>query len=331
MKRGSLIFLLAGFLAVFFCMSFDNKADAQRKAFLAFGGGPTGGTFNYFANGMAIYLGRHIPNLEMSSEGSGGSGENLRRLNAGQIDYGIVYSGDAFLGRQGQLPQDTTKYENVMSVAYLYGAPAQLVVRARDEITSAKQLAGKRVAVGNAGSGAALSAERFFRHIGIWDEMTPQFLGYSPAASAFRDGHIDAFWVLVGYPNASVIEAATQSRISLVNVHKDALETGFYEEYPFYAKTTIPGETYRNVDNPVDTFQDSTFWCAGKDVDEEIVYESVKTIFSPEGLRHMLTAHGAAREMNIENATMGASVPFHPGAYRFWKEQGIDIPEELRP
>ncbi len=330
MKRGNFIFLLAGFLAVFFCMSFD-KADAQRKAFLAFGGGPTGGTFNYFANGMAIYLGRHIPNLEMSSEGSGGSGENLRRLNAGQIDYGIVYSGDAFLGRQGQLPQDTTNYENVMSVAYLYGAPAQLVVRARDEITSAKQLAGKRVAVGNAGSGAALSAERFFRHIGIWEEMTPQFLGYSPAASAFRDGHIDAFWVLVGYPNASVIEAATQSRISLVDVHKDALESGFYEEYPFYAKTTIPGETYRNVDNPVDTFQDSTFWCAGKDVDEEIVYESVKTIFSPEGLRHMLTAHGAAREMSIENGTMGASVPFHPGAYRFWKEQGIDIPEELRP
>lgn len=330
MKRGSLFFLLAGFLAVFLCMNFD-KADAQRKAFLAFGGGPTGGTFNYFANGMAIYLGRHVPNLEMSSEGSGGSGENLRRIHSGQIHYGIVYSGDAFLGRRGELPNDTTKYDKVMTVGYLYGAPAQLVVRAGDEITSARQLAGKRVAVGNAGSGAALSAERFFRHIGIWDEMTPQFLGYSPAASAFKDGHIDAFWVLVGYPNASVIEAATQSRISLVDVHKDALESGFYEEYPFYAKVTIPGGTYRNVDNALDTFQDSTFWCAGAGVDEEIVYQSVKTIYSPEGLQHMLTAHGAAREMSVENALTGASVPIHPGAYRFWTEQGLDIPEELKP
>ncbi|WP_045214962.1 TAXI family TRAP transporter solute-binding subunit [Desulfonatronovibrio magnus] len=330
MKKGSLIFLLAGFLALSFCLSFD-KADAQRRAFLAFGGGPTGGTFNYFANGMAIYLGRHVPNLEMSSEGSGGSGENLRRINAGQIDYGIVYSGDAYLGRLGLLPNDERKYENVMSVAYLYGAPAQLVVRARDEISSAKDLVGKRVAVGNAGSGAALSAERFFRHIGIWDDIRPQFLGYSPAASAFRDGNIDAFWVLVGYPNASVIEAATQTRIDLVNLHIDAEESGFYDEYPFYERVVIPGETYRGQENDVYSFQDSTFWCAGAGVDEDIVYESVKTIFSEAGLQHMRTAHGAAREMSIENGIMGASVPLHPGAYRFWSEQGIDIPEHLKP
>lgn len=330
MKKGSLIFLLAGFLALSFCLSFE-KADAQRKAFLAFGGGPTGGTFNYFANGMAIYLGRHLPNVEMSSEGSGGSGENLRRLDSGQIDYGIVYSGDAFLGRQGELPNDDKKFENVRMLGYLYGAPAQLVVRARDEITSAKDLVGKRVAVGNAGSGAALSAERFFRHIGIWDEITPQFLGYSPAASAFKDGHIDAFWVLVGYPNASIIEAATQTRISLVNLHKDSMESGFYDKYPFYTKVTIPGETYRNVDQAVDTFQDSTFWCASANVDEDVVYESLKKIYAPEGLKHMQTAHGAAREMSVENGISGASVPLHPGAYRFWTEQGLDIPDNIKP
>lgn len=330
MKKGSLIFLLAGFLALSFCLSFD-KADAQRRAFLAFGGGPTGGTFNFFANGMAIYLGRHIPNLEISSEGSGGSGENLRRLNAGQIDYGIVYSGDAYLGRLGLLPKDDRKYENVMSVAYLYGAPAQLVVRQRDEITSVKDLVGRRVAVGNAGSGAALSAERFFRHIGIWDDIRPQFLGYSPAASAFRDGNIDAFWLLVGYPNASVIEAATQTRINLLNLHAEAEEYGFYDEFPFYAKAVIPGGTYRGQDEDVVTFQDSTFWMASAGVDEEIVYQSVKTIFSEQGLQHMRTAHGAAREMTIENGIMGASVPFHPGAYRFWEEQGLEIPENLKP
>ncbi|MFP4084559.1 MAG: TAXI family TRAP transporter solute-binding subunit [Desulfonatronovibrio sp.] len=330
MKKGSLLVLLAGLLTVFFCVNLD-RVEAQKKAFLAFGGGPTGGTFNYFANAISTYLGRNISNLDISSEGSGGSGENLRRINSGQIDYGIVYSGDAFLGSQGKLPQDDKKYQNVRTVGYLYGAPAQLIVRAKDEITSAKQLAGKRVAVGNAGSGAALSAERFFRHIGIWDEMKPQFLGYSPAASAFRDGHIDAFWVLVGYPNASVIEAATQARISLVDLHADAQETGFYDKYPFYTKVTIPAETYRNVDDQVNTFQDSTFWCVNKDVDEEIVYESVKKIYSPEGLKHMLTAHGAARDMSIENGIVGASIPLHPGAYRFWEEQGLDIPDAVKP
>ena len=69
-------------------------AEAQKKQRLAFGGGPTGGTFQYFANGIAIMLSKKIPNLEVSSEGTGGSAENLKRLDSGEVDFGIVYSGD---------------------------------------------------------------------------------------------------------------------------------------------------------------------------------------------------------------------------------------------
>lgn len=322
--------IMAGALAVFLCASIP-PAEAQRATFLAFGGGPTGGTFNYFANGIAIYLSRALPNVEISSEGSGGSGENLRRVHAGQVDFGIVYSGDAYLGRLGELPQDTNKYVNARTLGYLYGAPAQLVVRADAGINSAKDLAGLRVAVGNAGSGAALAAERFFRHMGLWDEIRAEFLGYSPAASAFKDRKIDAFWVLVGYPNASIIEAATQDRIALVNLHNDAEESGFYEAFPFYARVEIPADTYRGQTEPVVTFQDSTFWMAGSGVDEDIVYQSLKIIYSPEGLQHMVTAHSAAREMSVEDGLTGASVPLHPGAYRFWTEQGLTIPDELKP
>lgn len=327
--RKSLMVVLAA-LALFLCVGV-TPAEAQRKTYLAFGGGPTGGTFNYFANGIAIYLSRALPNVEISSEGSGGSGENLKRLHAGQIDFGIVYSGDAYLGRLGQLPNDTNQYVNVRTVGYLYGAPAQLVVRAGAGINSAKDLAGKRVAVGNAGSGAALAAERFFRHLGLWDEISPQFLGYSPAASAFKDRKIDAFWVLVGYPNASIIEAATQDDIALVNLHKDAVESGFYEAFPFYAMVEIPAETYRGQTEAVTTFQDNTFWMANDKVDENIVYEALKIMYSPEGLQHMVTAHSAAREMTVEDGLKGASVTLHPGAYKFWTEQGLTVPDNLKP
>ncbi len=329
MKKGLWLFIAC--LTSFMICSGITPAEAQQKSYLAFGGGPTGGTFNYFANGIAIYLSKALPNVEISSEGSGGSGENLKRLHAGQVDFGIVYSGDAYLGRVGQLPNDTNEYVNVRTLGYLYGAPAQLVVRADAGIASAKDLAGKRVAVGNAGSGAALSAERFFRHMGLWDNISPQFLGYSPAASAFKDRKIDAFWVLVGYPNASIIEAATQDDIALVNLNQDAEESGFYNEYPFYAKVVIPAETYRGQTEAVTTFQDSTFWCANDKVDAEVVYESLKNIYSPEGLKHMVTAHSAAREMSIQNGLTGASVPLHPGAFKFWTENGLDIPDTLKP
>ena len=157
------------------------------------GGGPTGGTFNTFTNAMAVYVPKHLTDVKISSVGSGGSVENVKRVHSGESDFGLCYAVDLALGAKGKLPKDETKYDGTRVMGFLYGAPAQLVVRADSGYKSAKDLVGKRVAVGNAGSGAAASAERFFRHLGVWDNFKPQFLGYSPAASAFKDGKIDAF------------------------------------------------------------------------------------------------------------------------------------------
>lgn len=295
------------------------------------GGGPTGGTFNYFANAIAVYVPQVYPEIKLSTQGTGGSAENLKRLNAADFEFGISYAGDIYLGYNGLLPKDSKKYQNVRPAAYLYGAPAQLVVRADSGIKSAKDIVDKKVAVGNAGSGAALSAERFFRHLKIWGKFSPQFLGYSAAASAFKDGKIDAFWVLVGYPNASIIEAATQDKIALVNVGKDAKESGFYKAYPFYAPTTIPANVYSNQTEAVASFQDSALLATHKGVPEDVVYKVLKAVWSPKGLEYMVKAHAAAKNMSIEAGFTGAPVPLAKGAAKFWKEMGKTIPDELKP
>ena len=107
----------------------EQAAPAKEKQFLAFGGGPTGGTFNFFANKMSSIISHTYDYLDVSPKGSGGSAENLRTLDKASVDFGIVYSGDAYLGRMGQLVNDETKYENLRVISFLYGAPAQLVVR----------------------------------------------------------------------------------------------------------------------------------------------------------------------------------------------------------
>ncbi len=303
----------------------------MRKTLLAFGGGPTGGTFNFFANKMATVISKKYDWLDVSPKGSGGSAENLRTLNKNGIDVGIVYSGDAFLGRNGQLPGDTTHYDKVRTVSFLYGAPAQLVVRKNSGIKSAFDLEGKIVAIGNPGSGAALSAERFFKHLGLWDKIDHRNHGYSQAAADFADKKIDAFWVLVGYPNSSIIEASSRTNIALLNLHKDALESGFYDIYPFYSEVEIPAETYTGQDKAVTTFEDASLWCASESLDADIVYLCLKTIYSVQGLQDMVTAHKAAKNMSIISGIKGASIPLHPGAVRFWKEQGLDIPSRLLP
>lgn len=306
-------------------------AGAMAEAYKGkIGGGPTGGTFNTFSNAMSIFVPKQLPEVKLSAVGSGGSVENVKRVSSGESEFGLCYAVDSDLARKGLLPKDETKYDGVRVMGFLYGAPAQLVVRADSEFKSAKDLTGKKVAVGNAGSGAAASAERFFRHLGVWENFDPQFLGYSAAASAFKDGKIDAFWVLVGYPNSSIIEASTTNDIALLDVAGAAKEAGFFEKFPFYAPAAIPAGTYKGQDKEVKTFSDSALWATRVGVKADDVCVALKTVFSPEGLEHMVKAHKAAKEMTVENGVNGIPVPLHKGAEQCWAEKGKAIPDAIK-
>ncbi len=298
---------------------------ALAKERLAFSGGPEGGTFQYFSNGIATRLSKNMPDVEVSNMASAGSVENLRRVNSGEADFGITYSGDIFLARAGKLPQDPKKYEAAQAMAYLYGAPAHLVVLDGSGIKTVADLAGKKVAVGGAGSGAAASAERFFRSVGLWEKMQPQFIGYSEAVSAMGDKLIDAVWVFAGFPNSSVIQAAASNKIKILDTVAAGQKSGFFDEFPFYTEITIPAGTYSGVDQPVKTFQDSALWITGKHVKAPLIYNSLKDIFSAEGLAYMVKVKSTAKEMSVKGGLEGVVTPIHEGAEKFWKEQGLTI------
>ncbi len=297
-------------------------SEAQRTARLAFSGGPDGGTFQYFSNAICTRLSRNLANVEVSNMASAGSVENLRRVNSGDADFGIVYAGDLFLAANGKLTGDTRVYTNNHSLAYLYGAPAHLLVLEGSGITSVEQLAGKRVAVGPAGSGAAASAQRFFTSVGLWDKFTPEYIGYSQGASALGDRLIDAMWVFAGFPNASVIQAAASNRIRILNLVEAGEKSGFFDEYPFYVEVIIPAGTYQGVDYDVRAVQDSAIWTAGKHVSDDIAYNALQQIFSDEGLGYMYSITSAAKAMTIEDGLYGIVTPVHAGAAKFWLEKG---------
>lgn len=303
---------------------------AVAKDRLAFSGGPEGGTFQYFSNGIATRLSKNLPNVEVSNMASAGSLENLRRVNSGDADFGIVYSGDTYLGRNGKLTQDTRKYTNVLAMAYLYGAPAHLIVKANSGINKVADLEGKRVAVGGPGSGAAGAAQRYFTALGLWDKMKVEFLGYSKAASALGDNLIDAMWVFAGYPNSSVIQAAASNKIKLLDVVEAGKKAGFFDEYPFYTELTIPANTYSGVDSPTPSFQDSALWVAGKHVKKDIVTKALEDIYSKEGLAYMVKVKSTAKAMSIQSGLSGVVTPVHPGALAFWEDKGLPVKPEQK-
>jgi TRAP transporter TAXI family solute receptor len=247
----------------------------------------------------------------------------LRKVNANKSQFGVVYSGEVWQGRNGLLSNDPIKYENVLAVAYLYGAPAQLVVRADSGIKSASELVGKKVGVGNAGSGAFANCELFFKHLGIWDKIERNAMGYNDAAAAFGNNQLDAFWLFTAFPSGAVIMAAQTNDIALIDLGADAETSGYYKKYAYFSGLTIPSGTYKGVDYDTPSFQDSALWVASKEVSEDVVYKVLSLIYTDEGLAHMVSQNKNFQEMSVKSGIKGIVTPLHPGAEKFWKEKGI--------
>lgn len=313
--------LILGFIAVV-SMVFCQPGFAKKR--VVFGGGPAGGTFQVVANSLQVYKPmKEVSEFKVQAQSSGGSTENLRKTNAGRQQMSVVYSGHVYQGRHGMLANDTRKYENVLAVAWLYGAPAQLVVHKDSGIKSTKDLVGKKVGVGNAGSGAFANCELFFRHMGVWDNIERNAMGYNDAAQAFGNNQLDAFWLFTAFPSGAVMMAAQTNHIALVDLDADAKATGFYDKYPYFANLAIPANTYKGVDSDTPSFQDSTLWVANAKVSDDIVYKMLTLIFSDEGLAHMKAQKKTFKSMAVERGADGVVTPFHPGAEKFWKEKGV--------
>jgi hypothetical protein len=322
MRKTFYAVIISCFALAMITLAFQTDVIAKKR--MVFGGGPAGGTFQVVANAIQTYKPvKNIAGFSVKAQSSAGSVENLRKVNKGKHQFSVVYSGHVYLGRKGLMKNDTRKYEDVMAVAYLYGAPAQLVVKKGSGIKSTKDLAGKKVGVGNAGSGAFANCEMFFTHLGIWDKIERNAMGYNDAAQAFGNNQLDAFWLFTAFPSGAVIMAAQTNDIELINLGKDAEDSGYFKKYPYFGKLTVPAGTYKGVDTDTPSFFDSTLWVANSKVSADVVYELLSKIFTDEGLAHMVGQKKTFKAMKIKDGVKGIVTPLHPGAEKFWREKGV--------
>jgi TRAP transporter TAXI family solute receptor len=311
-------------ICAFSMITFAFSASSFAKKRIVFGGGPAGGTFQVVANAIQVYKPvKAVEEFTVKAQSSAGSVENLRKTNSGKQQMSVVYSGHVYLGRNGMMKKDTRKYTDVLAVAWLYGAPAQMVVRADSGIKSIKDLAGKKVGVGNAGSGAFANCELFFSHLGVWDKIERNAMGYNDAAAAFGNNQLDAFWLFTAFPSGAVIMAAQTNDIALLDLDAEAKSSGFYDKYPYFGKLAVPAGTYKGVDYDAPSFQDSALWVANSKVPADVVYKLLSLIYTDEGLKHMYGQKKTFKNMSLETGATNIVTPFHPGAEKFWKEKGM--------
>lgn len=292
----------------------------KQKSALLFGGGAPGSTFQNFAIELGTLLNQENPEIRFKVKPSSGSVHNLTQVNQGKMAMALVSAEDAHFGHLGQLFKDQPATEDVMAMVRLFGSAAQLVVPENSPIKTPYDLRKTRVAIGNHGSGSALSAELFFRSLGIWEEITPIYASVTMSLAELSQWSVEAVWLLVGFPNEALQETNRTFPIRLVDLTEEVVLSGFFLAYPSYSLARIPAGTYQGQDLDIFTFQNSTLWVANRKTDEDIVYRSLKLLFSDRGLAQMRLALPVARDLDAKKGLMGIKIPLHPGAVKFLRE-----------
>lgn len=280
---------------------------------------PTGGAICRLVN-----KDRREHGIRCSVESTGGSLFNINSIRQGELEMGVAQSDWQFHAYEGTSKfAETGAFSDLRSVFSLHPEPFTVVARADAGISSFEDLKGKRVNIGNPGSGQRATMEVLMDALG-WrtrDFALASELKSSEQSMALCDNKIDAIVFTVGHPSGSIQEATTTCDTVLVNVTGEAV-TKLIEENSFYGPATIPGGMYNGNPDDVQTFGVAATFVTSAKVDDEIVYRVVKAVF--ENFDEFKRLHPAFAVLTKEGMVRNAlSAPLHAGAVRYYTEAGL--------
>ena len=255
---------------------------------------------------------------------TGGSVANINGLRNGDINMGVAQSDWQYHAYNGTAPDKFPdgEYKDLRAVFSVHPEPFTVVARADSGIETFEDLKGKRVNLGNPGSGARATFEVVMEKMG-WeasDFSLAAELKSSEQAAALCDDKIDAIVFTVGHPSGTIKEATTSCESKLINVNNDTIKK-LADDNDFYAMATIKGGTYRGSDDDVETFGVGATFVTSTDSSDEVVYEMVKAVF--DNFRRFKKMHPAFANLEEKNMIKNnLSAPLHPGAIKYYKEQG---------
>ncbi|HEV2127073.1 MAG TPA: TAXI family TRAP transporter solute-binding subunit [Thermomicrobiales bacterium] len=298
-------------------------ALAQERMSIATGG--TGGVYYPYGGGLADLLSEQLEGYEFTAEVTSASVDNMYLIDQGDADLAFVLSDTAYDAVQGNEPFEDPI--NARSLVTLYNNFTQVVVNPESGIESLEDLAGKTVSTGSPGSGTEVIAQRLLEVAGLsTDDFQQEQLGASESAAAFKDGKIDAFFWSGGLPTSAITDLGATPNISYELLSTDEYVEEMQEQFgQFYDVDTIPADTYPDQSEAVETIVVPNVLVVHADMDEQLAYDIVRTMF--EHKDELVAVHSAANNLQLETAMSSTALEYHPGAVRYFEEQGVDIPE----
>ena len=300
----------------------ETQAPASTGSELTFTTGGSSGTYYAFGSVLAGQISDCTGSKITAVEGKGSQG-NIELMDMNGAQLGLVQSDVMSYAYSGtNLFAETGKVDCFSTVAALYMEQVQIVT-CDPSIKTVADLKGKNVSIGDSGSGVWYNAIDVLGAYGLTEaDINPTYQGFGDSAESLKDGKIDAAFVVAGAPTTAITELASSKPTYLVSLddeHIDAL----LAQSPYYSKYVIPADTY-GLESDTTTVAVGAVVIARDDVSEDDVYNFCAGVF--DNIDAISAVHAKGLELDLDFATSVTSVPYHPGAAKYFAEQGITVP-----
>ena len=278
---------------------------------------PTGGAICRFVNQY-----KKESKLRCSVESTDGSLYNLNSIKNSDLDFAIVQSDIVYQASKSEGQFKDTKLPKLRSVMAIYPELLTLVTRKDANIHNLLDIKGKKINLGNSGSGNETTALKLFNESGLKKSDLKEAASFSATEmpDALKNNNIDGYFYMVGHPTANIKDAANSTDIRIISI-EDKILNSLVEKYPYFAKSNIQAGTYKGQFSDIATFGVKAVLITNEKVDENIVYFLVKAIL--ENFDEFKKLHPAYANITKESLLNGLSAPLHDGAKRYFKEVGL--------
>ena len=297
-----------------------DGGSASPAGSLTFTTGGDQGTYYGFGSVLAGQVSKDT-DTTVTAITSGGSQANIEAMESGDAQIGFVQSDVMAYAYDGTNLFEGAAITDFSVVAALYGEQVQIVT-CDSSIKTVADLKGKNVSIGAPGSGVYFNAIDILKAYDLTeDDIVPTYESFGDSADSLKDGKIDAAFVVAGAPTTAITSFATTNPVYLVSLDDEHIDK-LIAESPYYSKATIAADAY-GLDADVTTVEVAAVVIARDDASEDDIYNFVSDIY--ENIDTLTAAHAKGAELNLEYATSMTTVPYHPGAAKYFAEKGIEV------
>ena len=318
------LFAIFGTLLALAASTSVLAAEPNWPKSLTLGTASPGGVYYVYGDALAKILTEKL-GVAVNPLPTQGAIQNVKLIDSGGAQLGLITMSTGLEGWNGT--GEWTKgahFRNIRALFPMYDNPFQAVVLQRSGITTLAQLDKKRIGVGPRAGNGATYGPGIFKIVGISPEMS--YGSYNDMGTALLAGHIDALLTLLGAPVPAIQDVDAKELVTFLSLSPEQMEA-IRKEWPEFGPAKIAAGTYRLLDKDYITVGVPNFVIGRADLPDDLVYQLVKAVF--ENQPRLVKATSAASDTVPQNVVKDTFLPLHPGAVRYYREKGINIPDVL--